>query len=164
MHKYVAWMVMMIAGCGVAHAKRSKPPIDDWSVVERLAPGTEVNVQSGDMAGPDLCRISTVDANALTCLNENSSTDVRMIFPRAQVHDVWTFELAHDRHIVKWIFVAAGIGLGTAIFIANPFAGIVVVGPVTLAIAVGNWDPYRPIRPPRAPRIVRRLVYRGVTP
>ncbi|HEV2644835.1 MAG TPA: hypothetical protein VGU46_00570 [Acidobacteriaceae bacterium] len=164
MRRFLTWIVFTAMMGGIAHAKSAKLSIADWKAVQQLAPGTEVYVQAGNMAGPDFCRVSSVDDSGLTCLEENYTQDARLIFPREQVQDVWVFEEAPNRHILRGIFALAGAGLLIALIVENPLAAIVIGLPVLYVLEAAANDPFRPVPPPRPPRMRRRLVYHAATP
>jgi hypothetical protein len=172
MGKFVGWVLVAMACGGVALAAGGGKAGDKftyWDAVESLAPGTEVNVLSGNQAGPDLCLVSAVDANTLTCLAEYSANDVRLIFPRDSVRDVWVIEPWRDRHIGLWLGIALGFFLGGAMcaelgpgafFLCGAIGASIVVSAVTTGPGP-LWLGYPGLRSmPRPPRMRRRLVYR----
>jgi hypothetical protein len=125
------------------------------------AAGAEINVTSGRRVAPDLCLVSTVDENALTCVDENSN--VRMIFPRNAVQNVWVFEKAPNRHVGLWIAVAISAGLEIASCVFEGPGGCAFTGFMFFLAWVSAADaPPYPIWLPNSPRPERwrrRLVY-----
>jgi hypothetical protein len=160
MGKMTAWMLLMAAGCGAAWAKKPVD-LDRWEAVERLRQGAEINVTSGRRVAPDLCLVSTVDENALTCVDENSN--VRMIFPRNAVQNVWVFEKAPNRHVGLWIAVVISAGLEIASCVFEGPGGCAFTGFMLFLAWVSAADaPPYPIWLPNSPRPERwrrRLVY-----
>ncbi len=171
MGKFAGWVIIAMVCGGVAHASGGKrgDKLTRWDAVQGLTPGTEINVLSGNQAGPDLCLVSSVDENTLTCLAEYSASDVRLVFPRDLVRDVWVFELAPDRHIGLWIGLGIGFFLGGAMCAelgpgAFFFCGAIGTSIVASAATMGpgplglGYPGLRP--PPPPPRMRHRLVYR----
>jgi uncharacterized protein YcfJ len=176
-------LVAAMAGSGVAWAAggtknggaKRAAKIEHWDVVQALKPGAEVNVLSGNQAGPDRCLVSAVDENTLTCLAEDAARDTRLVFPRGAVRDVWVLEEVPERHIGRWIGVTIGFVLGGLMcaeagpggfFLCGALGAVVVGG----AMMTEPW-PMRygypglgypgPIGPPRPPQMRRRLVYQA---
>jgi hypothetical protein len=158
-------LMVLLVGCGVAHGARSAKPADKnaaWATVESLPVDALVRVVPENQGGPDMCRVVSVDASALTCIRENGATDVRLVFPRGAVRAVWEICRARDRHIVKWVFVGIGVGLGTALIVANPLVGLVIVGSVVAGIESSKAGYGMPMPlPPRPPRFRWQLVYQA---
>ena len=165
MNRVSGWaLLLLMLQCGVACAK---PPVNRWDAVEGLKPGDEINVLSGNEAGPELCEVLAADENGLTCLAENS--DVRLVFPQNAVRDVWVFEQQRDRHIGMWIGVGLGFVLGGVMCVGGGPGAFFVCG----ALGAGffgammtepmpwQWGYPGPIRPSPLPRWHRRLVYRA---
>ena len=163
MKKHMSWMVLaMMVACGVAQAK--KPVLADrWEAVEALTPGEEINVRSESQAGSDLCLVSAVDEQTLTCLAERAAGDVRLVFPRSAVRSVWVMELAPNRHIGLWIGLAVSAALEITACVAGGAAGGLVVGMFVAAAWLAAETPspwaiwYPP--PPRPQRWRRRIIY-----
>jgi hypothetical protein len=156
-------LIVLAAGSAVAQSAGDEKPADKfarWDSVEALQAGQVVEVRSEHQAGPDVCRVSSVDDSALTCVTENRAWPVRLVFPRAALRDVWLVELARDRHIGRWI----RIGIETALFITACVAGGVVggsvVGVLVMSLEAAIAENPIPLRYPSAPRVHRRLVYR----
>lgn len=171
MGKFVGWVLVAMVCGGVADASGGKrvDKFARWDAVEGLPPGTEINVLSGNQAGPDLCLVSAVDATTLTCLAEYSANDVRLVFPRDSVRDVWVIEPWRDRHIGLWLGIGLGFFLGGAMCAElGPggffFCGAIGASMIASAATMGPgplWLSYPGFRPsPRAPRMRHRLVYR----
>lgn len=169
-------MVAMLNG-GVAHAgSKHVDKLARWEVVERLRPGTEIDVLAGDEAGPEPCLVSAVDDGALTCLREDPARDTRLVFPRSAVREVRVWEVAPHRHIGLWIGMGIGFAMG-GLMCAEGGAGAIFVcgslGAGLIGAAVSGDLPARPgwysgwptpARPQRPQRMRWRLMYRGATP
>ena len=179
MGKWIGWaLVIAILSGGVAHAggKRHADKLARWDVVEKLKPGTEIDVLAEGEAGPEPCLVSAVDDGALTCLREDPARDTRLVFPKNAVREVRVWEVAPNRHI--GLFVGMGIGFaigglicaeggpGAIVFCGMLGAGVVASAVLTSSPAGPGWYPGWPVpAPPRPPRQMRwRLVYRGATP
>jgi uncharacterized protein YcfJ len=165
----VALLLLTVCG-GVAYGARTQESLDRWDAVESLMPGAEINVLSGNQAGPDVCVVSSVDENALTCLAENPAADTRLVFPRGAVRDVWVFEQGRERHIGAWIGVGIGFVVGGALcveggpgafFVCGSLGAGFMGGLITEQLRPGPFGYPGPMRPPRPPRWRRRLVYRA---
>ena len=156
-----AWMLaFLVAVCGVAHAK---PYLDRWDAVQALPAGAEINVLADDSAVPDLCHVSKVAADTLTCLAEDARADVRLVYPRSAVREVWVFGPAHGWNTWTWIkagLVAAVVGLAAFCVVANPLC-LLLFGAGAMAIL--SQSPF-PTPPPRSPRWRRHLLYRAFLP
>lgn len=169
MGRRAIWMMaVVLVGGGVAHAGRAKQAPIEWDAVTALQPGVEINVLPGNQAGPDRCLMSSADDAALTCLVENSPEDVRLVFPRSAVREVWVYELDHSWGPGTWVkavLVGVGLTLAGLCIAANPLC-ILPASIVALVIAEGpQAGPYpMGMRPPPPPRFRRRLVYQSATP
>jgi hypothetical protein len=119
-------------------------------------------------AGPDSCRISSVDDNSLTCFPEGAESDARLIFPRSAARDVWVVEPAYDRHI--WIRVAIGFAVGAVLCGGEGSGPLFIWGAIGALIApdiaLGTDQPGMlevgypgSIRIPRRPRLHLRLLF-----
>jgi hypothetical protein len=107
----------LFAVCGVAHGadgKKQSGKLSRWSAVVALQQGALIEVLPEHQAGPDSCRISSVDDSSLTCLPEGAVSDVRLVFSRSAVRDVWVIEPAKNLHIGRWIMVGIGVALVVA--------------------------------------------------
>jgi hypothetical protein len=179
MGKWMGWVLMVVlASGGVAYGsgKKHGGKFARWEVVERLRPGTEIDVLAEDEAGPEPCLVSSVDDGALTCLREDPATDTRLVFPRSAVQEVRVWEVAPNRHIGLWIGMGIGFAIG-GLMCAEGGAGPIVICGMLGAALVGaavsgdlparpGWYPGWPApAPPQRPQRMRwRLVYRGATP
>jgi hypothetical protein len=172
MVKGASWtLLVLLAVCGVAHgadAQEHASKLSQWSSVGALPQSTLIEVLTEHHAGPDSCRISSVDDNSLTCSPEGAESDARLVFPRSAVRDVWVIEPAHDRHI--WICVAIGFALGAVLCGGGGPGPLLICGAIGALIAVdiapGADQPGMlrvgypgSIRIPRRPRLHRRLLY-----
>jgi hypothetical protein len=169
MRRRMIWMLIVVFMCGgIAHAGPAKKAPHSWDAVTALQPGVEISVLPGNQAGPDRCLMSSADDATLTCLAEDSSADVRLVFPRSAVREVWVYELDHGWGKLTWVkavLVGAGLTLAGLCIAANPLC-LLPAGVVALVIAEGpRAGPYpMPMRPPAPPRLRRRLVYQTATP
>jgi hypothetical protein len=172
MGKVLAWvLVLAMAGGGVANASGKKPAskLAAWDALQRLQPGSEIDVLAVDSAGPERCLVSSVDDGALTCLREYPANHARLVFPRGAVLEVRLRELAPNRHIGLWIAAIVSVGLEVAACVGSGVLGGVVVGAM---ISVGWGVALNPLPqpfwlpppPPPQPRMRWRLVYRSMTP
>jgi hypothetical protein len=151
----VACMILLV-GCAVAHAARVNKESARWDAVEGLPSGALVAVLPENQAGPDMCRVSSVDDNALTCVPIRAVPSVRLVFPRAAVREVWAVELEHERHIGRWIRIGIEVGLVIAGSVGSGVVGgLFFAGAAILLETVIAENPM----PPRPPRSRRRLVY-----
>jgi hypothetical protein len=162
MRRIASFTIVFLIGCGVAHGARGgKHPSTKtaWDAVMALPVDAWVRVLPENYGGPDTCRIVSVGDDALTCVREGRTSEVRLVFPRGAVRDVWVMKPEHDRHIVRWIFVGIGAGVGIALIVADPVIGLAIVGVVGAGIASSS-NRYRvPMAPPRPPRYRWQLVY-----
>jgi hypothetical protein len=82
MVKVASWtLLVLLAVCGVAHgadAQKHASKLSQWSSVEALPQTTPIEVLTEHQAGPDSCRISSVDDNSLTCSPEGAESDARL--------------------------------------------------------------------------------------
>jgi hypothetical protein len=166
MGKLLGWAFMVVMACsGVAYAGGGH---ERWESVEGLAPDARIEVLPQNQAGPDACRLVSVDDGALTCIAGNNA---RLVYPRGAVRDVWVIEQAPERHIGRWIAVGAGAGLVALASAKNGVAGGVVMGGIVILVAAVSLNtprmagyPYPGVRSPPQQRMRRRLVYRSGTP
>jgi hypothetical protein len=156
-----AWVLAaaMVVGCGAAEAQTVAHRTAGWDAVEGLAVGSAVDVQGDGQAGIDRCVLLQVDEMALTCVGLRGA---RLVFPRSAVQSVWVFGEVRERHIVKWVLIGAGVGLGVALCVANPL-GCLIVGAVAIGV-VETHPPGPPMPPVRRARMRRRLVYAAPVP
>jgi len=163
MVKGTCWMLVVLAGCGIAQAAPGGKSAgrDRWDAVEALKPGMEIDFLAGNEAGPELCLVSSVNDSTLTCLSESSVRDIRLVFPRAAVQEVRVIELAHERHIGRWIRV----GIETAFFIAECIGGG-AVGAIVAGLLIVSVEGAISMTPtlPSPPRFHPRLIYRTAGP
>lgn len=171
MGKFAGWvLLLLITGTGVAAAANKKH--EDWAAVQKIAPGTELLVQSQNQRWPDRCRLVSVDNEAVTCERMKDPDadwrgigDGRLVFPRSVVDHVWVWERAPNRHIGLWIGIAVTAAAEIAALVAGGPAGGLVVGLFLLAgwsaAAVGPYPLFYPPYPvpPSPPRMRRRLIY-----
>jgi hypothetical protein len=164
MGKLAGVVLVVLAGCGVAHGARGgKHPNTKtaWDVMEALPVDALVRVLPENYGGPDSCRVVSVGDDALTCIREGTTREVRLVFPRSALRDVWVMKPEHDRHIVKWVFVGIGAGLGIALIVANPLIGLAIVGAVGAGIESSSHRYPMPMARPRPPRFRWQLVYQA---
>jgi hypothetical protein len=169
MSKLIGWVLVVAMTSGaVANAsggKKHANKLERWDTVERLKPGTEIDVLAGDQAGAEACLVSAVDDGALTCLREDAASDTRLVFPRSEVREVRVWEVAPDRHVGRWILAGVLLGVGVALMVEGNIVGIAVYGLVLLgAEGAQQMGPPMPPRPPAPQRMRWRLVYRSMTP
>jgi len=170
MSRVAIWVLVVLFGvCGVAQGKQAASKLQRWSTIEALPQDTLIEVLTEHQAGPESCRISSVDDNSLTCLPEGMESEARLIFPRSAVLDVWVVEQVHDGNI--WIIAVVGFALGAmacgsigpaAVFICG---GIGALMAVSLALDTDQPGMFRvgypgSIRVPRRPQLHLRLRYR----
>jgi hypothetical protein len=146
-------------------AQRTGGGHDPWDAVKALDAGALVEVLPRNQAGPDECRVVSVDGAALTCFTERgSSSGARLVFPRDGLRRVWVVEQAPERHVGRWIAIVVGAGLIAAAAAGSGVLGGVIVGAGVVIAAAVIWSDRPFPSPPRPPRMRRRLIYKGVTP
>ena len=163
-------LVMLLVGGGVAFAKDGgarASKLARWEAVEDLLPGVLIEVLPQGQ-GWESCRIASVSDNGLTCTSE--STQMRMVYPRNVVRDVWVIEPKGDRHAWRWIAVGVGFVVGGALCAEIGPAGFFLCGALGAGLVAGaEADPWParypwwgyPAPPPPPRRWHRRLVYRA---
>jgi hypothetical protein len=118
-----------------------------------------------DQSGPDLCRVSSIDDRALTCVPERSvngvGNGVRLVFPGSALRDVWVIEPERERHIGRWIRTGIEVALFVAACVGSGVLGALIVGGIVLGVEEKIAE--NPI-PPRPLRLHRRLIYRASVP
>lgn len=169
MVKVASWvLVVLLVMCGVAQGKQAASKLQRWSAVEALPQDTLIEVLTEHQAGPESCRISSVDDNSLTCLPEGMESEARLIFPRSAVRDVWVVEQAHDGHI--WISAVIGFALGAMLcggagpgplFICGGIGALIAASLALDTDQPGMFGVRYPgsIRVPRRPQLRLRLRY-----
>jgi hypothetical protein len=170
MGRIAGFTFVILVGCGVAFGASGGKQLGkdtSWDAVETLPVDALVRVLPEHQGGPDVCRVASIDERALTCVRENGG-DVRLVFPRDAVREVWVLGRARDRHVVKWVFVGIGVGLGTALIVANPLVGGAIVGSVLVGIESSQSGHGMQSPPPRPPRLRWAVVYQapvaGISP
>ena len=162
-------LVLLMAGGGVAHAKDGgtrAAKFARWEAVEDLLPGVLIEVLPQGL-GWESCRVASVSDSGLTCTSE--STQMRMVYPRNVVRDVWVIEPKGDQHAWRWIAVGVGSVVGgVACVVAGPEA-FFLCGTLVAAGVAGvvlepwpgrsGWGYPGPAAPPPPRRWHRRPVY-----
>ena len=155
-------LMVLLAACGVAHgAPGAGGGRDEWDAVKTLPVNNLIEVLPKNQAGPDLCRISSVDNDELTCVAERSVNGARLVFPRSALQDVWVIEPERDRHIGRWIRIGIEVALFVDACVVAGVIGAVIAGSVVLAAEISiaeNPIPRRPLH------FHRRLIYRASAP
>ena len=76
MVKVASWtLLVLLAVCGVAHAADAKDhagKLSQWSSLETLPLHTLIDVLTELQAGPDSCRISSVEDDSFACFAEGA--------------------------------------------------------------------------------------------
>jgi hypothetical protein len=174
MVKFVGWMLaVMLAGGGMAQASGRH---EQWKAVKRLGVGVAVEVQSEGQAGVEECRVVRVDDTALACEREknpdvdwNAGSGARLVFPRASVQEVWFWQDASDRRLLRGLgfgfaigaLVGAGGGPATA-FICAGIGALIGAAAATSAEPTGQrWYPPGVPRPVLRGEMVRKLIYQA---
>ena len=159
-------MVLLVA-CGVAHGAQGQPVggRDRWDGVQGLRVNTLIEVLPEGQAGPDLCRVSSIDDGVLMCVPEQSKNRVgngmRLVFPRSALRDVWVIEPERELHIGWWIRIGIEVALFVAACVGSGVLGGVVVGAIVFGVEEAIAE--NPI-PPGPLRLHRRLIYRASVP
>lgn len=156
-------LMVLLLVCGIAHGAQGQSGSgrDRWDAVKALPLDGLIEVLPKGQAGPDLCRVSSTDDDALTCVAERSVSGVRLAFPRSMLQDVWVIEPDRDRHIGRWIRIGIEVALFVDACVVAGVLGAVVVGGVVLAAELSIAE--NPI-PRRSPHFHRRLIYRASVP
>jgi hypothetical protein len=161
-------LLLTLAYTAVAHAAGRHEP---WHAVEKLKPGEYVVVRVAGQQRFEDCTLVSVDDSTLTCQREpnpnanwDASSNARLIFPRASIAVVWLMEAAQERHLARWIAIAASVAF---VVLESVSAG--VPGAVFATLIVGAvWTVGEHSHPfpqwPSTPRVHRRLIYRSATP
>jgi hypothetical protein len=163
MRRTASFAIVFLVGCGIAHGARGGKhpnPKTAWDAVMALPVDALIRVLPENQGGPDTCRVISVGDDALTCVREGRTSEVRLVFPRGAVRDVWVMRPAHDRHIVKWVFVGIGVGLGIALIVADPVIGGAIMAVVVAGIESPSNRYPMPMAPPRPPPFVGSLSIR----
>ncbi len=162
MVKVASWLFwILVAACGVAYGANGKKPSDklaQWSVVESVPLNALIEVGRDGHAGVDECRVESADDSALTCVAERPEGDMRVIFPRGSVAQVWVMEQVKDRHIGRWIVAGVGIALVVAACVEGGVLGFVTVGVLVLGVEISYFEDILR-RPPPMPRMRWKLIY-----
>jgi hypothetical protein len=155
-------MVLLVA-CGVAHGAQGQPAggRDRWDGVQGLRVNALIEVLPEGQAGPDLCRVSSIDDRALMCVPERSVNGMRLVFPRSALREVWVIERERELHIGLWIRIGIEVALFVAACVGSGVLGGVVVGGIVLGVEEEIAE--NPI-PPRPLPLHRRLIYRASVP
>jgi len=146
---------------GVAHGSTGKH--ERWVAVKALGAGALVVVLPQNQAGPDECRVLSVDDSALICVAEGSVNGVRLVFPRSALSRVWVVEPAPERHIGRWI----AFGVSMALIATASVGGAIDGAIVGVAVALGWivwYEDSNPMGPPKLPQMRQRLIYRTAAP
>jgi hypothetical protein len=156
-------LMVLLMACGVAHGAQGKQAggRDRWDAVEGLPVDALIEVLPEGQAGPDLCRVTSIDDDALTCVPERSMNGERLVFPRNSLRDVWLIEPERERHIGRWIRIGIEVVLFVDACITAGAAGALTAGIVVLAVEAAIAENPMPRRPPR---MHRRLIYRVSVP
>ena len=152
-------MVLLVA-CGVAQGQPADGR-DPWDGVQGLRVNALIEVLPEGQAGPDLCRVSSIDDRALMCVPEESMNGVRLVFPRSALREVWVIERERERHIGLWIRLGIEVALFVAACVGSGVLGGVVVGAIVFGVEEEIAE--NPI-PPRPLGLHRRLIYRASVP
>ena len=161
MGRGVGWgLVILLVACGVAYGAQGPPGggHDRWDAVEALPLDALIEVLPEGQAGPDLCRVSSVEDSALTCVPEGSMNGVRLVFPQSALLDVWLIEPGRERHIARWIWIGIEVALFVDACVMAGALGAVAAGILVLGAEAANAENPMPRRPPR---LHRRLIYRA---
>jgi hypothetical protein len=129
--------------------------------VEGLPVNALIEVLPEGQAGTDLCRVSSIDDRALTCVSEQSINGVRLVFPRSGLREVWVIEPERELHIGRWIRIGIEVALFVAACVGSGTLGALIVGGIALGVEEKIAE--NPI-PPRPLRLHRRLIYRASVP
>jgi hypothetical protein len=166
-------LVMLLVGGGVAFAKDGgarAAKLARWEAVENLLPGVLIEVLPQGQ-GWESCRIASVSDNGLTCTSE--STQMRMVYPRNVVRDVWVIEPKADQHLGRWIAVGVGFVVGGVLCVAAGPEAFFLCGTLVAVIVAGvalepwparypGWGYPGPTPPPPPRKWRRRLVYEAL--
>jgi hypothetical protein len=155
----LVFFVLLVA-CGVASGAQGQPGRgqDRWDAVEGLPVGALIEVLPQGQAGPDLCRVSSAEDSALTCVREGSMNGVRLVFPQGALLDVWLIEPGRERHIARWIWTGIEVALFVDACVMASVLGAVAVGILVLVAETAIAE--NPM-PPRPLRMHHRLIYRA---
>jgi hypothetical protein len=150
-------------------AQSAKHQRGHWQAVEGLSLGALVEVLPQNQAGPDTCRVASVDDASLTCYAEGSNSGTRLVYPRNAVREVQVWERAPDRHIGRWIAAVVLTGLGVTLIVEGGAWGALIVAAIALGAlkAAETPNPWTIMLPPRMPppkRMHWRLLYRVPDP
>lgn len=153
-------LVVLLMTCGVAYGAQGQAGggRDRWDAVEGLPLGALIEVLPEGQAGPDLCRVSSVEDSALTCIPEGSMNGVRLVFPQSALLDVWLIQPWRERHIARWIWIGIEVALFVDACVMAGALGAVGAGIFVLGAEVAHAENPMPRRPPR---LHRRLIYRA---
>jgi hypothetical protein len=153
-------LVVLLMACGVAYGAQGQPGGggDRWDAVEGLPGNALIEVLPKDQAGPDLCRVTSIDDDALTCVRDRSMNGERLVFPRSALADVWVIEPGRERHIARWIWTGIEVALFVDACVMASVLGAVAVGILVLGAETAIAE--NPM-PPRPPRMHHRLIYRA---
>jgi hypothetical protein len=134
-----------------------------WPGVARIGVGERLAIYRTQQSYPDACDFLSADENEVICTPPDAPAAERLVFPRAAVREIDTFQTAPDRHIAIWIAAGITVGLVTALCIANPLVGMLMG---VTALDVWAYEANSPPLLPQSsgPRIRRHVVYRARIP
>ena len=153
-------LMILLMACGVAQGQRGGGR-DRWGAVEGLPLDALIEVLPKGQAGPDMCRVSSIDNDELTCVAERSVSAVRLVFPRSALLDVWVIEPERERHIGRWIRIGIEVALFVDACVVGGVLGAVIIGSIVLAAETSIAENPVPRRPLHSHR---RLIYRASAP
>jgi hypothetical protein len=153
-------LLVLLVAFGVAHGAQTKVAggRERWDAVKELPVDALIEVLPEGQAGPDLCRVSSIDDGGLTCVRERSVNGVRLVFPRSALRSVWVIQPERERHIGRWIRIGIEVALFVDACVVAGVLGAVIAGSVVLAAETSIAENPIPARPPR---FHRRLIYRA---
>lgn len=165
------WRALLLAlTCtAAAHAAGKHEP---WHAVEKLKPGEDVLVRVASQQRFEECTLISADDSTLTCQRESdpnitldAASNARLVFPHSAIADVWLLQVAHERHIGRWIAIGVSATLVIAASVASGTAGAMLVGGIVATYWIVWWleSPLR-FPKPAQPQIRRRLIYRSAVP
>jgi hypothetical protein len=131
-----------------------------WNAVAQVREGERVAVYRAQQRYPQACDFVSADDSEVTCTPVDATDGQRLVFPRAAIREIDSFQTAPDRHIGIWIAAGITVGLVTAMCVANPLVGMLMG-----VTALGVWTDEAsrpPLLPQRSgPHIRRHVVYRA---
>lgn len=139
------------------------PAIPDphWRNVEQLAPGKAIAVLERGFTYPTSCNIDLANDTTLTCIQPVPySSPRRLIFPKGNITAVFTEEIEFGTSLTA-LLTGLGIGAGLGAGVCNEGSARTILACSLLGAGIGAGVALTPSRPPHAPRIRRRLIYRA---